>query len=126
MAQPIGVPAAGARAPGADPPPFDTTVPHPSPMYDYLLAGKDSFEADPEAAEELVAISPATRRAVRENRSSHGRAVRYLAGEAGSGSSSTSAPASPPPTTPTRWPSGWPPDDEPDVACYGGVGRKSG
>jgi SAM-dependent methyltransferase len=83
MAEPIGVLATGARAPGADPPPFDTTVPHPSRMYDYLLGGKDNFAADREAAEQLVAISPATRKAVRENRAFLGRAVRYLAGEAG-------------------------------------------
>src|SRR5215472_6195332 len=77
MAEPISVLASGARDPEAEPPPFDTTVPHASRMYDYLLGGKDNFEADRKAAEELVAISPATRRAF------HGRAVRYLAGEVG-------------------------------------------
>jgi len=52
-------------------------------MYDYLLGGKDNFAADREAAEQLVAINPAARRAVRENRAFHGRAVRYLVGDAG-------------------------------------------
>src|SRR5258707_12736832 len=83
MAERIGVLASGARAPEADPPPFDTTVPHAARMYDYLLGGKDNFAADREAAEQLVAINPAARRAVRENRAFHGRAVGYLAGEAG-------------------------------------------
>jgi hypothetical protein len=83
MAELIGVLDTAARVPEADPPPFDTTVPHSSRMYDYLLGGKDNFAADREAAEQLVAINPATRWAVRENRAFHGRAVRYLAGEAG-------------------------------------------
>jgi hypothetical protein len=83
MAEPIGVLATGARDPEAPRPAFDPTVPHASRMYDYLLGGKDNFAVDREAAEELVAIAPATRRAVRENRAFHGRAVRYLAGEAG-------------------------------------------
>ncbi len=83
MAERIGVLASGARDPEADPPPFDTTVPHAARMYDYLLGGKDNFAADREAAEQLVAINPAARRAVRENRAFHGRAVGYLAGEAG-------------------------------------------
>jgi hypothetical protein len=83
MAEPIGVLATGSRAPGADPPPRDTTVPHASRMYDYLLGGKDNFAADREAADQLVAVGPATLRAVRENRAFLGRAVRYLAGEAG-------------------------------------------
>ena len=83
MAELIGVLASAGRAPGADPPPFDTTVPHSSRMYDYLLGGKDNFAADREAAEQLVAIAPGVRRAVRANRAFHGRAVRYLAGEVG-------------------------------------------
>jgi hypothetical protein len=83
MAEPIGVAASGARDHEADPAPFDTTVPHSSRMYDYLLGGKDNFAADREAAEQLVAIDPAARWAVRENRAFHGRAVRFLAGEAG-------------------------------------------
>jgi hypothetical protein len=83
MAEPIGVLTIGARASEADPPPFDTTVPHASRMYDYLLGGKDNFAADREAAEQLVAIHPATRWAVRENRAFHGRTVSYLADEAG-------------------------------------------
>jgi S-adenosyl methyltransferase len=83
MAERIGALASGARDPEADPPPFDTTVPHAARMYDYLLGGKDNFAADREAAERLVAINPAARRAVRENRAFHGRAIRYLAAEAG-------------------------------------------
>jgi hypothetical protein len=83
MAERSGVLASGARDAEADEPPFDTTVPHAARMYDYLLGGKDNFAADREAAEQLVAINPGARMAVRANRAFHGRAVRYLAGEAG-------------------------------------------
>jgi len=83
MAERIGLLASGAQNPEADPPPFDTTVPHAARMYDYLLGGKDNFAADREAAERLVAINPGARSAVLENRAFHGRAVRYLAGEVG-------------------------------------------
>src|SRR5215470_14101536 len=83
MAERIVVLASGAGDPEADLPPFDTTVSHAARMYDYLLGGKDNFAADRKAAEQLIAISPAVRTAVRENRAFHGRAVRYLAGEAG-------------------------------------------
>jgi hypothetical protein len=83
MAERNGVLASAARDPEADPPPFDTTMPHAARMYDYLLGGKDNFAVDREAAERLVAINPDARMAVRENRAFHGRAVRYLAGEAG-------------------------------------------
>jgi hypothetical protein len=83
MAERIGALASGARNPEADPPPFDTTVPHAARMYDYLLGGKDNFAADREAAEQLVAINPEARMAVRANRAFHGRAVRYLAAEVG-------------------------------------------
>jgi hypothetical protein len=83
MVEPTGVLASAARDPEAQSPPFDTTVPHASRMYDYLLGGKDNFAADREAADQLVAIGPATPLAVRENRAFLGRAVRYLAGEVG-------------------------------------------
>jgi S-adenosyl methyltransferase len=83
MAERIGALASGARDPEADPPPIDTSVPHAARMYDYLLGGKDNFAVDREAAEQLVAINPEARMAVRANRAFHGRAVRYLAGEAG-------------------------------------------
>jgi hypothetical protein len=52
-------------------------------MYDYYLGGKDHFAADREAAEKVVAAFPSVRTATRENRAFLGRAVRYLAGEAG-------------------------------------------
>ncbi|MEW9551962.1 SAM-dependent methyltransferase [Nonomuraea sp. NPDC050783] len=58
-------------------------IPHPARIYDYLLGGKDNFAADREAAEALVKVSPGTREGVRAHRAFLGRAVRYLAAEAG-------------------------------------------
>jgi len=66
-----------------EPPSFDTSVAHPARVYDYLLGGKDNYEADREAAEEIIAIGPSVLPTVRANRAFLRRAVQYLAGEAG-------------------------------------------
>ena len=65
------------------PPEIDTSRPHPARMYDYLLGGKNHFAADRETAETVLASAPTTRIGARENRAFLGRAVRYLAAEAG-------------------------------------------
>jgi hypothetical protein len=52
-------------------------------MYDYILGGKDHFAADRETADQALRVWPAMRTAARENRAFLGRAVRYLADEAG-------------------------------------------
>jgi len=62
---------------------FDTSVAHPARVYDYWLGGKDNFAADREAAEQVIAANPQVLPGVRANRAFLGRAVRYLAGEAG-------------------------------------------
>jgi S-adenosyl methyltransferase len=62
---------------------LDTTKPHAARMYDYYLGGKDHFAADRETAEATMKSWPSVRVAVRENRAFLGRAVRYLAAEAG-------------------------------------------
>ena len=67
----------------AGPLPLDTSVAHPARVYDYLLGGKDNYEADRIAAEEIVAISPNVRPTVRANRAFLRRVVQYLVGEAG-------------------------------------------
>ncbi|WP_425555853.1 SAM-dependent methyltransferase [Kitasatospora nipponensis] len=66
-------------------PPTDLQAdrPHPARMYDYFLGGKDNFPADREAAERAAAGWPNVRKATLENRRFLGRAVRYLAEEAG-------------------------------------------
>jgi S-adenosyl methyltransferase len=59
------------------------TVPNVARVYDYLLGGKDNFAADREAAERLLEAVPGAAGAARENRAFLGRAVRFLAEEAG-------------------------------------------
>ncbi len=65
------------------PPQIDTSKPHSARVYDYFLGGKDNFAADREVARQALAVAPSFRTAVRENRAFLGRAVRYLAEEAG-------------------------------------------
>ena len=62
---------------------LDTSVAHPARVYDYWLGGKDNFAADREAAEQVIAANPTVLPGVQANRAFLGRAVRYLAAEAG-------------------------------------------
>jgi hypothetical protein len=64
-------------------PDLDTSRPHPARVYDYLLGGKSNFAADRALAEQMLQATPDLRTAARENRAFLGRAVQYLAGEAG-------------------------------------------
>ena len=62
---------------------LDTGVANPARIYDYWLGGKDNFAADREAAEQVIAVFPGIIPGVMANRAFLGRAVRFLAGEAG-------------------------------------------
>ncbi|XVV17753.1 SAM-dependent methyltransferase [Actinoplanes sp. CA-131856] len=62
---------------------FDTGVPHPARRYNYWLGGKDNFAADRESGDLLAKSYPAARIAARANRAFLGRAVRYVAADAG-------------------------------------------
>jgi S-adenosyl methyltransferase len=64
-------------------PEIDTSRPHPARMYDYYIGGKNHFAADRATADKVIAAWPSTRIGLRENRRFLGRAVRYLATEAG-------------------------------------------
>jgi hypothetical protein len=64
-------------------PPFDPSVAHHARMYDYLLGGKDNYAADRAAMDEVIRIWPQTAFTARANRAFLGRAVSYLAAEAG-------------------------------------------
>jgi hypothetical protein len=66
-----------------DRPAFDTSVASVARVYDYLLGGKDNFAADRQAAEAAITTFPGIVQAVRANRAFLGRAVRYMAGQAG-------------------------------------------
>jgi hypothetical protein len=67
----------------SEPPSFDTTVSHPARVYDYVLGGKDSYEADRDVADQFMATVPSIRRTLQANRAFLRRAVEYLAVEAG-------------------------------------------
>src|SRR5258708_9749371 len=62
---------------------LDTSVAHPARVYDYWLGGKANFAVDREAAQAAIAAFPGIIRGVRANRAFLGRAVRFLAAEAG-------------------------------------------
>jgi hypothetical protein len=78
-----GYSADGGDASRVRPLPFDTSRAHQARFYDYLLGGKDNYEADRAAAEAQLKIYPDLIFTARANRAFLGRAVRYLAGEAG-------------------------------------------
>ena len=63
--------------------PFDTSVAHQARVYDYLLGGKDNYEADRVATEAVLKVWPGMASTARANRAFLGRAVRYLTAEAG-------------------------------------------
>jgi hypothetical protein len=63
--------------------PFDTTVANQARIYDYLLGGKDNYEVDRVATDAVLAIYPGMLFNAKANRAFLGRAVRFLAGEAG-------------------------------------------
>jgi SAM-dependent methyltransferase len=73
------------RTDGRVPKGLDVSVPNVARMYDYYLGGKDNFEADRTAAEEVLAHLPGQRRSALENRRFLRRVVRYLTAEAGIG-----------------------------------------
>lgn len=60
-----------------------SSVPNAARIYDWLLGGKDNYQADRDAAEKLREILPEVARAARENRSFLERVVRYLVEQAG-------------------------------------------
>ncbi|HTV99286.1 MAG TPA: SAM-dependent methyltransferase [Streptosporangiaceae bacterium] len=74
---------AGGTAGKAKPPAFDTSVANQARIYDYLLGGKDNYAADREAVDAVLKIAPEMGFTARANRAFLGRAVRYLAVEAG-------------------------------------------
>jgi ubiquinone/menaquinone biosynthesis C-methylase UbiE len=66
-----------------DHPAFDTSIAHHARIYDYLLGGKDHYAADRKAGDALIEAYPTMVSLARANRAFLGRAVRFLAAEAG-------------------------------------------
>jgi trans-aconitate methyltransferase len=73
----------GDAAGGAGRPKFDTSVANQARIYDYLLGGKDNYEADRAAVDAVLKVAPELGFSARANRAFLGRAVRYLAADAG-------------------------------------------
>jgi hypothetical protein len=57
---------------------LDTSVAHIARVYDYLLGGKDNFEADRAAGDAMLQAYPDIAHAMRSNRKFLARTVRYL------------------------------------------------
>ena len=71
-------------SPAADPKPkIDTSVPHSARVWNYWLGGKDHYPVDRIVGDQVMAMFPDITRLARADRAFLGRAVRYLAGEAG-------------------------------------------
>jgi hypothetical protein len=60
-----------------------TDVPHSARIYDYLLGGKDNFQADREAAAGITVDWPNLAKSMRANRAYMARVAHYLATERG-------------------------------------------
>jgi SAM-dependent methyltransferase len=69
--------------PGWVPPGIDTGKANIARVYDYWLGGSNNFRADQDAARAMIAIEPNIRAIARANRDFLGRAVQFLAAEAG-------------------------------------------
>ena len=65
------------------PPEINTNVPQSARVYDYWLGGKDHFPADRALGDAIAGALPTIRTQVRAQRAFLGRAVRYLARDAG-------------------------------------------
>ncbi|MEV3927212.1 SAM-dependent methyltransferase [Actinomadura coerulea] len=63
--------------------PIDTSVPHSARIWNYWLGGKDNYPADRKAGDDYLREFPHMEQLARAQRAFHGRAVRYLADEAG-------------------------------------------
>jgi hypothetical protein len=62
---------------------IDASRPNIARVYDYLLGGKDNFEADRELGDKIKKAMPAVRLGVEQQRAVLRRVVRHLVGEAG-------------------------------------------
>ncbi|MFI6600127.1 SAM-dependent methyltransferase [Nonomuraea sp. NPDC050536] len=64
-------------------PKIDTTTPHSARVWNYWLGGKDNYEIDRQVGDQVRQVYPGIVDVARHSRAFLGRAVRYLAGEAG-------------------------------------------
>jgi O-methyltransferase involved in polyketide biosynthesis len=62
---------------------IDTSVPHSARIWNYWLGGKDNYDVDRRVGDETTRVYPEIVDLARHQRAFLGRAVRFLAGEAG-------------------------------------------
>jgi hypothetical protein len=62
---------------------IDTTAPNVARVWNYLVGGRDNFEADRKAARQLLAVSPVMAGIGPATRAFHQRVIRFLTLEAG-------------------------------------------
>ena len=77
------VPEESHRPPVVDSPVVDSSVPHTARVWNYWLGGKDNYIADQALGDQIQAVIPDIVASARADRGFLGRAVTYLAGEAG-------------------------------------------
>ena len=65
------------------PPGIDTSVSHSARIWDYWLGGTDNYQVDRDVGDRISELLPDIVKQAREDRKFLGRAVRYLAVEAG-------------------------------------------
>jgi hypothetical protein len=73
----------GEAAPGDLLKRLNTNVPHSARVWNYLLGGKDNYEADRQAGDMVSEVFPGMVTMTRQSREMLARVVRHLAGEAG-------------------------------------------
>jgi O-methyltransferase involved in polyketide biosynthesis len=78
-----GVPGGPVHEGGGQVPRIDVTVAHNARVWNYWLGGKDNYEVDRVAGDQVRAMHPGIVQVARADRAFLGRAVRFLAGEAG-------------------------------------------
>jgi S-adenosyl methyltransferase len=96
-----------SSAPGQQPPPIDTSVPHSARIWNYWLGGKDYYPVDRAAGDQFREAFPGIVDVAQASRAFLTRVVRYLAGEAGIRQFLDIGTGLPTAETPTRSPSGW-------------------
>jgi O-methyltransferase involved in polyketide biosynthesis len=72
-----------ADSAGSARPAIDTTVPHSARIWNYWLGGKDNYEVDRMAGDQFMQAFPQIAVIARASRAFLGRAITYLADEAG-------------------------------------------
>ena len=78
-----GLPGDPADKAGGQVPVLDVTVAHNARVWNYWLGGKDNYEADRVAGNQVRAMHPGIVQVAQADRAFLGRVVRFLAGEAG-------------------------------------------